>query len=334
MRCSELVQPDPVLEREVTDLRGGDAEQDERAPRVLADGRAGRGREQGQLVRLRGPHPDRLLGVGRDEFRGRAVRDELAAADDEQVVGRVFHLRHQVAGDEDRTPLGGERLHQVPDPHDALGVEPVDWLVEHEDLRIAEQRAGDAEPLAHAKREALGALAGHVAEADQVEHLPDPPLGQVVGLRHAEQVVVGAATAVHRLRIEQRTDLAHRPGVPAERLAVDRHGAAGGTVQAKDEAHGRGLARTVRAEEPGDLAWLDREGQVVDGERLAVSLREASCLNHVGVLSSAQISLAGPSRRGIALRSDLQVRPQGDAGTAQASRRTNTTSPAVIAAAA
>src|SRR5699024_1391916 len=41
-----------------------------------------------------------------------------------------------------------------------------------------------------------------------------------------------------------------------------------------------GLARTVRAEEAGDPAGLDGEGDVVHGELVAVSLRQAVCLDH------------------------------------------------------
>ena len=105
-------------------------------------------------------HDHDLLGAALDELLGGAVGDQPAAADDDEVVGGDRHLVHQVAGDEDRAALGGQPLHQVPDPDDALGVEPVDRLVEDEDRRVAEQRGGDAEPLAHAEREAARALAG------------------------------------------------------------------------------------------------------------------------------------------------------------------------------
>jgi hypothetical protein len=54
----------------------------------------------------------------------------------------------------DGAALGGEHLHQVPDPQDAFGVEPVDRLVEQQDLRVTEHGHGHAEPLAHAEREA------------------------------------------------------------------------------------------------------------------------------------------------------------------------------------
>ena len=92
---------------------------------------------------------------------------------------------------------------------DALGVEPVDRLVEHQHRRVAEQRGGDAEPLAHAEREALRALAAPPSlRPTSVEHLVDPAGRDAVGLREAQQVVVRAAAAVHRLGVEQRADLA------------------------------------------------------------------------------------------------------------------------------
>ena len=87
------------------------------------------------------------------------------APDDDQVVGGQRHLAHQVRGHEHRPALGGQRLQQVADPEDALRVEAVDRLVEDQGLRVAEQRRGDAEPLAHAEREAARPLAGHLAQA-------------------------------------------------------------------------------------------------------------------------------------------------------------------------
>ena len=58
-------------------------------------------------------------------------------------------------------PSAGQRAHQRADPADALGVEAVDRLVEQQHRRVAEQRGGDAEPLAHAQRERAGLLARH-----------------------------------------------------------------------------------------------------------------------------------------------------------------------------
>ena len=54
---------------------------------------------------------------------------------------------------------------------DSLRIEPVDGLVEHHRLRVAEQRRCDAEALAHAERELAGTLASHVVQADEVDEL-------------------------------------------------------------------------------------------------------------------------------------------------------------------
>src|SRR5215472_15643783 len=49
-------------------------------------------------------------------------------------------------------------------------------------VRIAKQRGGDAEPLAHAERESLGSLPGYVAQPDDAEYLGHPARRDVVGL--------------------------------------------------------------------------------------------------------------------------------------------------------
>ena len=138
---------------------------------------AARGRDRpGQRVRLRRPDQHGLAGAAGDELGHAAVGDEPAPPDHDQVIGGVLHLRHQVAGHEHRAALGGQRPHQGADPQDALRIQPVDRLVEHQDLRVTEQRRGDAEPLAHAERESLGPLPGHVGQPDEAEHLVHPAL--------------------------------------------------------------------------------------------------------------------------------------------------------------
>ena len=58
---------------------------------------------------------------------------------------------------------------------DALGVEAVGRLVEDEDLRVAQQRGGQAESLAHAEGELPDPAVGGLGEVDEVENLVDPP---------------------------------------------------------------------------------------------------------------------------------------------------------------
>src|SRR5215470_3032456 len=185
LRGCQFVQPDRVLEGQVPDPVRRQPLRHEDAAGTGHGGPASRGDEVGQQFRLGRPDPDRLDRVALDELGHAAIGDQPAAADDQQVVGCVLHFRHQVAGYEYGAPLGGERLHEVADPQDPLGVQAVDRFVEHEDGRVAEQRRGDAEPLAHAEREPLGALLGYVGEAHEVKHLADPRAGNAVGLRQA-----------------------------------------------------------------------------------------------------------------------------------------------------
>src|ERR1035438_7357518 len=172
LRRGQLVQPDGVLERQVTDLVRGQAADHDRLA-VVGGGQGGgpgRGDYPDQCFALRGADADRLDRVACDELRHRAVGDELAPADHQEMVGGVLHLRHQVAGHEDRTAFRGQRLHQVPDPPDALRVQAIDRLIEHEDGRVAEQRRGNAEPLAHAERETLRPFLRHLAQPDKLQN--------------------------------------------------------------------------------------------------------------------------------------------------------------------
>jgi CubicO group peptidase (beta-lactamase class C family) len=61
-------------------------------------------------------------------------------------------------------------------------------------------------PLRAEQREPACPLACDGMQTDQVDHLVDPPSGQLLRLREHEQVVVRGATGVHRLGLQQRPD--------------------------------------------------------------------------------------------------------------------------------
>ena len=109
-------------------------------------------------------------------------------------------------------PSRARSFSRLPDPVDAFRVEPVDRLVEHHRLRIAEQRRCDAEPLAHAERELAGALLRNLVQADEIDQLVDAAARDAVRLREREQMVVRGAAGVHGARLEQRADLVQRRG--------------------------------------------------------------------------------------------------------------------------
>ena len=196
------------------------------------------------------------------------------------MIGGDGHLVHQVAGNEDGLALGRELLHQVPDPQHAFRVQSVDRLVEQQHLRVAEHRGRDAQPLAHAEREAARPLARHVLQSDQAKHLIDPAARQALGLGEEQQVVAGAAARVHGFGLQQRAHGPQRVGQVAVVPAVDGRRAPLRPVQAEDEPHGGGLARSVGAEEARHLARSNGERQVVDRGLVAVTLGQVNCFDH------------------------------------------------------
>ena len=106
----------------------------------------------------------------------RRLHHEAPASDDHDVVDGLRDLGQQVARHDHRPAAVGERTEEAAQPVHALGVEAVGGLVEDQHLRVAEQGARQAEPLAHAEREALDAPVADVAEPDQLQHLVDARL--------------------------------------------------------------------------------------------------------------------------------------------------------------
>ena len=156
----------------------------EERPRTSSTSAAGRSTEAplGGEQRCQGGglvdvHGDRRFARG-EQLVGGHVGHEAATADDDEVVGDLGHLGHQVGGDEDGAALVGQEAQQVADPHHAVGVEPVDRFVQHHDRRVAQQGQGDAESLTHPERVAGDPLVRHVDQADLGEHLVDPACGR------------------------------------------------------------------------------------------------------------------------------------------------------------
>ena len=262
------------------DLLGGQAVHLERASLGRVERDPGAGELGPQPLELGRADDHDLLRGARHEVVDARVGDQLAAADHDQVVGGKRHLGHEVGGDEDGAALGGKSLEQVAHPVDAFRVEAVDGLVEHDRLRVAEERGRDAEPLAHAERELARSLPRDLVQADEVDHVGDSALRDPVRLREREQMVVGVAAGVDGARLEERPDLVERGGMVSIVAPVDGDVAARRGVEAEDQAHRRRLAGAVRAEEARHDPRLDREAQAVDGPLLSVVLRELARLDH------------------------------------------------------
>ena len=176
-------------------------------------------------------------------------------AEHDQPGRGLRHLAHQVRGDEYGAAFGGQRLEQQPDPPHPVRVQPVDRLVEHHRLRLAQQRRGHPQPLPHAEREPPGPRGRDLAQPGQLDHLIDPAAADPRRPRQRQQVVAGRQARVHRPGIQQDPQLRHRRGRPGVVLAVDPHRPA------------------VRPVQPGADLGLGRHGELA-GEL------EARCREH------------------------------------------------------
>lgn len=233
---------------------------------------------------LRRAEPDVTARVLLDEIGHRRVGQQLSLPDHDQMLGGERHFAHEVGRNEDRPPFRRKTLHEIPDPENSFRVQAVDGFVEHQDLRVTEQRGGDAEPLPHTQGESLGLLLPHGRQPDEVEDLADPALRDAVGLREAQQVVVGAAAAVHRLGVQQCTDVLQWLRQVPVVLPVDPDRPAGRIVEVEHHAHGRGLPRPVGAEEAGHHPRSDLEAEVVHGGLRAESFGKSLKLDHAATL--------------------------------------------------
>lgn len=245
---AQLMQHDVVLRGQLTELlAGGAVDLQHAAPRLDRDD-ARLVQHIAQPFLLRGAHAYVTARVLVDEVGHRGVGEQSALADDDQVFCGEGHFAHQMRGDEDRPAFRRERLHQIANPVNSLGVQTIDGFVEHQNLGITEQRGRDSEPLPHTERERLGLLLRHRAQADGVENLRDTALRDAIALRETEQIVVRAAAAVHGLGVEQRADVLQGFRQLAVVLAVDPHRSARRVVEIEHHPHRGGLARPVRAQ--------------------------------------------------------------------------------------
>ena len=124
----------------------------------------------------------------------------------------MAELADEVARHEDGAALLGEVAEVVAQPADAVGVEAVGRFVEQQDARVAEQRTGEGQTLAHAEGEPAGPLVHRGLEPDLGQHLLDPIGGDAADRGHGPEVVAGGAAGVHASGVEDGADDAGRVG--------------------------------------------------------------------------------------------------------------------------
>jgi hypothetical protein len=98
---------------------------------------------------LQATPPAREGGLQVAEVVQRAGEAQPAFVDDHRLVDGLGDLAEQVAGDQDGAALVGQVAQQTAQPRHASRVQPVGRFVKQQHWRVAEQRPGQAEALAH-----------------------------------------------------------------------------------------------------------------------------------------------------------------------------------------
>ena len=257
-----------------------------------------------------GGHPARLAGADLPDravhqpldLLGRAAGQQLPLVDQGQAVAPLGFV--QVGGgDEDRDPLPQQLVKDPPEVAARDGVHAVGRLVEEQDLRRVDQGAGQAELLLHPPGEIARQtlLEGReVAEGQQAVDLLLAPaardavdVGIEVDVLHDRQVAIEAEALAHVAdRLLEGLGLAH------DVMAGDPGIAAGRLQNARQEPHGRGLARAVGPHQPEDLRLTDAERKLVHGGHAVEGAAQAIGADgvHGGQIPSTKSQISNKSK--------------------------------------
>ena len=212
---------------------------------------------------------------------------------------RDDHL-HDVLDDDERDAGAVDLPHQLDGRADLGRGEAGHGLVEQQHLGLGGERAGDLEPLAPGRAEALGRRIGDGAEADVIDHLARLVAGgggAGIAQEGADHHVVQHRHGLERQRhlegagdAEARALLRRQAGdVPA----LEMHGAGGRTEIAGQAVEEGRLAGAVGPDQPEHLALLDGDGGVVDGLEGAEGLGDVARVKQHGAARAAARSRLG-----------------------------------------
>jgi hypothetical protein len=214
----------------------------------------------------------------------RTFTDQRTAAEHEQPVAGLADLGQDVARDQDRVVLL-EIVDQVAHLDDLHGVEASRGFVEDQELRVVDDRLGEADALTKAVRQRIDRIVRDLVQRRDVEDLAEPALqvhtGHAAELARELEIVhdrhLGVERGVLRQEADALADLVRR-GDGVDAADFDRAGAR--SKIGREDAKGGRLAGTVQAEKADGFAVSDLERDRSQGAFTAVELREFGCSNH------------------------------------------------------
>ena len=229
---------------------------------------------------------------------------QLALVEDGDAVADVLHVLQAVAAHEDRLALLAQLDDQVLHPARAERVEAGGRLVEDDQLRVVDERLGQADALPHALGVFLEDALLVVGRGRPSRSAPAARLRRTAGVEVEQPAVeverlLGVEEAVEVRFLGQVADAFVLVDVGGG-LAEDEGLAVGGEEQAEQQLDGGGLAGAVGAEQAEDFALVDLEVEGVQGGLLlpapevAVDLGQVArfdddFLGHVGHLGLAEV---------------------------------------------
>ena len=243
--------------------------------RHLEPGERDRARVELRLDEVHRRRPDER---GDEEVRRTAVQGlrrvdllDPAVAHDRDALAERHRLDLVVRHVDRRRPEPGVEARELrAHAHPELRVEVRERLVHQEGLRLAHDRAAHGHALALPAGERGRPAVEEVVEPEQLGHLLDAALRLVPRrLAHAQavaEVLAHGHVRVERVALEHHRDVAFARRELRHVAGVDRDRALGDVLQPGDHPEQGGLAAAGRADEHEELAALDLEGDVVDGD--------------------------------------------------------------------
>jgi hypothetical protein len=190
-----------------------------------------------------------------------------------QLLHEVQQVRREHHGGAGGGVRGDGGLHAA----HAERVEPGERLVEEEDARVVEERAGDGQLLPHPARELAGEGAALLRELQLREQRRDARgrVAHPVEAGHELQVLLDGQVVEEVRLVGDEGELAlGRDGVGGEVHAGHAHAPRRGDEDAGAAAERGGLAGAVGPDQPDDLPRVDRERDAAHGEGAVVALAQ------------------------------------------------------------
>ena len=210
-------------------------------------------------------------GVLVDQLPRRALGHDLRLVHDDEVVAQLLRLVHVVGRDDQRRPAPLQLVEALPQQVPRLRVEAGRRLVQDDQLRLVDERAGDRQAPLHAAGQRLDLVLGALVELDELEQLVGALAGDVAG--DVEVARVHLEVLAHRQLGVEVVDLRHHAQLRLDlaRLGARIHAdhaelALGDRAGARDHPHRARLARPVRPQEPERPARMHVEVDAVDRE--------------------------------------------------------------------